>query len=73
MVQRVEVVVDRFHLGALGHVEAKAHEHILDFPPGPGHQVQAADLGARIGGERDVDAVSEQALVELGGGQLAAS
>src|SRR5689334_17986856 len=70
VVQRVEVVVDRLHLGTLGDVEAQADEHILDLAAGAGHQVQAADRGQRVGGQRDVDAVLGQARLQLGGGQL---
>ena len=71
VVERVEVVVDGLHVGALGDVEAQADEDVLELAPGLGDQVQPSDRRRGVGGQRDVDAVAGQAGVELGRLELA--
>ena len=67
VVQRGEVVVVELDLGALGHREAQAQEHVLDLAPGLGDQVQAPGAGRRIAGQRHVDGVAAQPVVQLRG------
>ena len=73
VVERVEVVVDEVALRALDDGEAEAEEHVLDLAPGGGDQVQAADRRDRAAGERDVDDVRGEPLLELRGLELAAA
>ena len=70
VVERVEVVVDVLHLGALGDVEPEADEHILDLAPGLGDQVQSTDRRQRIGRQRHIDAVLLEPCVQLGHREL---
>src|SRR5205823_7399758 len=70
VVQGVEVVVDGLDLGPLDDGEAEPEEDVLELAPGLGDEVQAADGLRRVAGERDVDAVGDQPLLELGGLEL---
>jgi len=64
-VQRVEEVVRRLDLAALGDRVAHAEEHVLDLAANLGDQVKVAARDGRAG-ERDVDALLAQCAVELG-------
>ena len=55
MVERGEVVVVELDLGALGDVEAEAHEDVLHLAPRLGDQVQVAGRLRRVAGQRHVD------------------
>ena len=72
VVEGIEVVVDGPRPPALGHVEGQPDEDVLDLAAGLGHQVQAPDGRKRVSREGHVDAIGDEALLELGAGQLAA-
>ncbi len=65
VVERVEVVVDGLDLGALHDGEAEPEEDVFELAARGGKDVQAADRLRWGAGQRHVDAVGEQALLEL--------
>ena len=73
VVERVEVVEDRLDLGALHDPEPEPGEDVLDLAARLGQQVVAADGPDRRAGQRDVDAVGGEALLELAGLELGAA
>ena len=64
-VERVEVVVDEVGLRALGDAEAEAEEDVLDLAPDGGDHVVVAGGRERRAGQRDVDDVGREPLLQL--------
>ena len=65
MVERVEVVVNRLHLLAFQHREAKPQEDVFQFAHRGAQHMQPAHRLGRGAGQRHVDRVGLQALIQL--------
>jgi hypothetical protein len=72
VVQRREAHPVGLDLGTVGHVEAHAAEDGLDAFDGAAHRVQATGAAAAAG-QRDVQRLGAQLLLEFGFGQLLAA
>ena len=66
MVERSEVVVLVFDLGAFEHREPETNADILHPPPNLGDEMQVTGRLGRIAGQRHIQSVLAQALVQLG-------